>query len=145
MMPRSGSTRWMVGLVVLILGLCAPGARAQLGTTQSNVSSNTTQIDLKSTWRSSFINNVTYEAYSNFTDASVTFSWVGVGASYVAIKGANRGLCQLELDESSVYTLDLYNDSGYEQGEEIIWTSPVVPYGQHNATISQIGEDSRLG
>ena len=96
-------------------------------------------------WTFTYINNVTYELYSNFTDASVTFSWIGVGASYVAIKGPTRGLCQLELDESAVYTLDLYNDSGYNQPEEIIWTSPILPYGEHNATITQIGEDSRLG
>ena len=144
MTNRLKARAWLV-VVCAVLGLCPRLARAQLGTIQSNVSSNSTQVHIVSSWRSTFINNVTYEAYSNFTDASVTFNWVGVGASYVAIKGPNRGLCQLELDESAVYTLDLYNDSGYDQAEEIIWTSPVLPYGEHNATITQIGEDSRLG
>ena len=143
MTNRFAASRWLLGVIIL-LGLAAQ-AQAQLGTTQSNVSSNTTQVSWTSTWRSSYINNITYEAYSNFTDASVTFSWNGVGASYVAVKGPNRGLCQLELDKSAVYTLDLYDDSGYDQLEEVIWTSPVLPYGEHNATITQIGEDSRLG
>lgn len=142
-MVFSAQTR-LLWITLGLFAVCRP-ALAQLGTVQSNVSSNdTSHMTYVSQWRSSIING-TYEAYSNYTDAVVTFRWNGVGASYVAIKGPNRGLCQLKLDDSAVYSIDLYNDSGYTQDEEVIWTSPTLPYGSHNVSISQVGEDARLG
>lgn len=51
----------------------------------------------------------------------------------------------LTVDGESSYTVDLYDDSGYAQSEVALWTSPVLPYGEHNVTISQIGIDARFG
>lgn len=43
------------------------------------------------------------------------------------------------------YTVDLYDNSGYAQSEQIIWQSPVLPYGKHSITLYQLGPDARLG
>lgn len=43
------------------------------------------------------------------------------------------------------YTLDLYNDSPYSNGLQVIWTSGTLLYGAHNITISQLGPDARFG
>ena len=85
-------------------------------------SSDSTQMSYVSTWRSMTSDGV-YEAYSNASDASVTFSFTGVGVQYVAIKKYDRGLCQLVVDGVSSYTVDLYDNSGYLQYQTVIWTS----------------------
>lgn len=41
--------------------------------------------------------------------------------------------------------VSLFDDSGFAQPEVVIWTSPVLPYGNHTVTLAQIGIDSRLG
>lgn len=46
---------------------------------------------------------------------------------------------------SQSYTVDLYDDSGYAQVGVALWNSPILPYGPHNVTISQIGPDARFG
>lgn len=84
-------------------------------------------------------------AYSNASDAAVTFSFIGVGVAYLAEKKADRGLCQLTVDGKDYYTVDLYNDSGYSQGIQLVWDSGTLVYGMHNVTISQIGPDARFG
>lgn len=43
-----------------------------------------------------------YEAYSNQSAANVTFSFLGVAATYLAIKKSDRGLCMLTIDGESV-------------------------------------------
>lgn len=84
-------------------------------------------------------------AYSNATDAAVTFSFTGVAAVYLAERTADRGICLLTLDNSIPYTVDLYNDSGLSSGLQVIWSSGTLPYGQHNISITQIGPDARFG
>lgn len=128
---------------LLLLSLL-PSALAQIGASPSNVSSNATQMAYVGTWRSSFLDDV-YQAYSNESGASVTFSFEGVRASYVAIKKADRGLSLVQVDWDTAYTVDLYDDSGTVQVERIVWTSPVLPFGKHNVTVSQIGPDARFG
>lgn len=86
-----------------------------------------------------------HSAYSNATDAAVTFSFTGVAAVYLAQQTADRGICLLTLDNTIPYTVDLYNDSGYSSGLQVIWSSGTLPYGQHNVTITQIGPDARFG
>ncbi|GAA5833417.1 hypothetical protein JCM11251_003488 [Rhodosporidiobolus azoricus] len=86
-----------------------------------------------------------YIAYSNGTDVSVTFSFTGVAAAYLATKKADRGLCLLLLNNTIPYTPDLYDATGYSRDQEVIWYSGTLPYGLHNVTISQLGPDSRLG
>jgi len=63
----------------------------------------------------------------------------------LAEKKADRGLCQLTVDGKDYYTVDLYNDSGYSQGIQLVWDSGTLVYGMHNVTISQIGPDARFG
>lgn len=75
----------------------------------------------------------------------MTFSFIGVGVSYLAEKKSDRGICQLTVDGSMFYTLDLYNDSPYTSGLQVIWTSGTLLYGAHNITISQLGPDARFG
>jgi len=86
-----------------------------------------------------------HTAYSNDTDAVVTFSFVGVGASYLAEKRDDRGICQIQVDDESPTYMDLYDNSGFSQGLQAIWSSGTLVYGQHNVTISQVGPDSRFG
>jgi len=86
-----------------------------------------------------------HAAYSNDTDAVVTFSFVGVGASYLAEKRDDRGICQIQVDDEYPTYMDLYDNSGYSQGLQPIWSSGTLVYGQHNVTISQVGPDSRFG
>ncbi|GAA6060398.1 hypothetical protein JCM10212_004651 [Sporobolomyces blumeae] len=114
------------------------------GAQSYNISSDSTQLTYVGTWRSD-TEDGTYQAYSNASDAAVTFSFVGVAVAYTAEKKADRGLCQLLLDGETSYTVDLYNDSGYSQGTQIIWDSGTLVYGAHNVTISQIGPDARFG
>lgn len=131
-------------LLFLLLSLVPTSTFAQLGTTQVNVSSDSTAFTYVSTWRSDLVGGP-YEAYSNASDASVIFSFLGVETSYIAISKSDRGLCILTLDDQQAYTVDLFDNSGYAQVAKIHWTSPVLPYGRHNVTISQIGIDARLG
>ncbi|GAA5917294.1 hypothetical protein JCM5296_003051 [Sporobolomyces johnsonii] len=119
---------------------------AIIGTESLNISSDSTQLTYVGTWRSDNDTQTgAYQAYSNASDASVTFSFIGVAVAYVAEKKADRGLCQLTVDATTSYTIDLYNDSGYSQGFQIIWDSGTLVYGAHNVTISQIGPDARFG
>ncbi|GAA5862890.1 hypothetical protein JCM1840_002315 [Sporobolomyces johnsonii] len=119
---------------------------AIIGTERLNISSDSTQLTYVGTWRSDNDTQTgAYQAYSNASDASVTFSFIGVAVAYVAEKKADRGLCQLTVDATTSYTIDLYNDSGYSQGFQIIWDSGTLVYGAHNVTISQIGPDARFG
>lgn len=54
-------------------------------------------------WRSDTEDGV-YTAYSNLSDAYATFSFVGVAAQYIAVRKADRGLCQITVDEQTSYT-----------------------------------------
>lgn len=96
-----------------------------LGTKTLNISSESTQMSCKclillciyrtrltrsilgsdvATWRSDVTEDGIYQAYSNETDAAMTFTFVGVQAQYVAERGQYRGLCQLVVDEEVSYT-----------------------------------------
>ncbi|KAK4058139.1 hypothetical protein OIO90_000878 [Microbotryomycetes sp. JL221] len=97
-----------------------------------------------STWRSDTEDGF-YTAYSNATDALATFTFVGVKVDYIAVRKEDRGLCQLTLDGATSYTIDLYDGSGYAQGRAVIWSSPVLEFGLHNVTLSQLGPDARFG
>ena len=55
------------------------------------------------------------------------------------------GLCLLSVDNTDTYTVDLYDDSGNELQRQVIWTSPTLPYGSHNVTLFQAGQDQRFG
>ncbi|GAA5974026.1 hypothetical protein JCM11641_008219 [Rhodosporidiobolus odoratus] len=115
-----------------------------VGTKSQNISSDSTQLSYVGTWRSDFDPGY-YQAYSNASNAEVTFSFIGVAASYIAEKKADRGICQLTLDGITSYTLDLYNDSNYTQGAQAVWTSDTLVYGHHSVSISQLGPDARFG
>ncbi|GAA5950818.1 hypothetical protein JCM3765_004600 [Sporobolomyces pararoseus] len=117
---------------------------AIIGAQAYNISSDSTQLTYVGTWRSDQEDG-TYQAYSNASDAAVTFSFIGVGVAYLAEKKADRGLCQLAVDGKDYYTVDLYNDSGYSQGTQLVWDSGTLVYGAHNVTISQLGPDARFG
>ncbi|GAA6013629.1 hypothetical protein JCM11491_002732 [Sporobolomyces phaffii] len=117
---------------------------AIIGAQAYNISSDSTQLTYVGTWRSDSEDGV-YQAYSNASDAAVTFSFIGVGVAYLAEKKADRGLCQLAVDGKDYYTVDLYNDSGYSQGTQLVWDSGTLVYGSHNVTISQLGPDARFG
>ncbi|GAA5872436.1 hypothetical protein JCM16303_004516 [Sporobolomyces ruberrimus] len=117
---------------------------AIIGAQAYNISSDSTQLSYVGTWRSDSEDGV-YQAYSNASDAAVTFSFIGVGVAYLAEKKADRGLCQLAVDGKDYYTVDLYNDSGYSQGTQLVWDSGTLVYGAHNVTISQLGPDARFG
>ncbi|GAA6040755.1 hypothetical protein JCM8097_003282 [Rhodosporidiobolus ruineniae] len=117
------------------------------GTQSYNVSSDSSQLTYYGAvaWRSDTTPGY-YEAYSNNSDAAVTFSFTGVSVSYLAHRKADRGICLLTLDGVKPYTIDLYNDSGYDQGLEVIWSSGTLVYGRHNVTISQqVAPDGRIG
>ncbi|BGP13009.1 hypothetical protein JCM10213_007999 [Rhodosporidiobolus nylandii] len=114
------------------------------GTKTQNISSDSTQLTYIGTWRSDTAAGY-YQAYSNASDAAVTFTFTGVAVSYVAEKKADRGICLIAVDDGSPTTLDLYNDSGYDQGQELLFTSDTLPYGRHNVTLSQAGPDARFG
>lgn len=62
-----------------------------------------------------------------------------------AYRKYDRGLSGLKLDGLSTYTIDLYDNSGYTQPEQVIWQSPVLPYGEHSITLYQLGPDARFG
>ncbi|BGP29100.1 hypothetical protein JCM10296v2_000838 [Rhodotorula toruloides] len=131
-------------LVSLVLLFASIATAAIAGTQIQNISSDSTQLTYVGTWRSDTTEGI-YQAYSNASDASVTFSFIGVGVSYLAEKKADRGICQLTVDGTMYYTLDLYNDSPYSNGLQVIWTSGTLLYGAHNITISQLGPDARFG
>ncbi|BGP21893.1 hypothetical protein Rt10032_c01g0588 [Rhodotorula toruloides] len=131
-------------VVSLVLLFSTVANAAIAGTQIQNISSDSTQLTYVGTWRSDTTEGF-YQAYSNASDASVTFSFIGVGVSYLAEKKADRGICQLTVDGSMYYTLDLYNDSTYTSGLQVIWTSGTLLYGAHNITISQLGPDARFG
>ncbi|GJN91844.1 hypothetical protein Rhopal_004867-T1 [Rhodotorula paludigena] len=133
-------------LLALVLVLRAqPASAAPEGTQINNVSSDSLQFRWYSNWRSDTENGV-YQAYSNYSDAAVTFTFVGVAFSYLAEKKGDRGLCQLTVDDGAIsQTIDLYDSSGYSQGLQVIYSSGTLAYGRHNVTLWQIGEDSRFG
>lgn len=140
----------MLWIVALLMALAASAANAQSGTVSRNVSSASTQMTYAGLWRSQNdtipgLNHTTYVAYSNASDAAVTFDFLGVGVTYLAVKKNDRGLAMLTLDNSLAYTVDCYDSSGVPQTEEVLWQSPTLPYGRHNVTLSQIGVDSRIG
>ncbi|GAA5926761.1 hypothetical protein JCM3775_007031 [Rhodotorula graminis] len=148
---RSPLTRLVAAVVPVPLLLAAvllqapsPASAAIIGAELHNVSSDTTQFSYVGRWRSDTEDGV-YQAYSNDTDAVVTFSFVGVGASYLAEKRDDRGICSIQVDDQYPTYMDLYDNSGYSQGLQPIWSSGTLVYGQHNITISQVGPDSRFG
>ncbi|KAI5481533.1 hypothetical protein MNV49_004290 [Pseudohyphozyma bogoriensis] len=142
--------------------LLLPFASAQIGTSTHNVSSDSTDFTYVSTWRSTQGSDGTYIAYSNLSDASVTFSFVGVAATYYCAAGPTRGLFLIKVDDEATYTVhtlhfevtlvadeilqvDLYDDSGYTQPLAVAFQTPTLPYGAHNVTLLQIGRDARFG
>ncbi|KAI5474707.1 hypothetical protein MNV49_002575 [Pseudohyphozyma bogoriensis] len=142
MKPRLVST--LVPFLLTAFSLPAMASAQIIGTTTTNISSDSTNFQYVSTWRSD-VENGMYQAYSNASDASVTFTFVGVQAQYIAVKKYDRGLFLMRLDGTETYTVDLYDDSGYTQPPRVAWTSPVVPYGEHNVTLLQVGIDARFG
>ncbi|BGP36896.1 hypothetical protein JCM10450v2_000791 [Rhodotorula kratochvilovae] len=131
-------------VAALLLGAPAPANAAIIGAELHNISSDTTQFNYLGRWRSDTEDGI-YQAYSNDTEAVVTFTFVGVSASYLAEKRDDRGICQIQLDDQAPTYMDLYDNSGYSQGLQVIWSSGTLVYGTHNVTISQIGPDSRFG
>ncbi|KWU45361.1 hypothetical protein RHOSPDRAFT_32984 [Rhodotorula sp. JG-1b] len=136
--------RWAASSVPLLAFAPRTVEGAITGAVTHNISSDSTQLTYSGTWRSDTTQGF-YQAYSNATDAAVTFSFTGVAAVYLAERTADRGICLLTLDNSIPYTVDLYNDSGLSSGLQVIWSSGTLPYGQHNISITQIGPDARFG
>ncbi|GAA5853432.1 hypothetical protein JCM8547_002455 [Rhodosporidiobolus lusitaniae] len=123
----------------------ASSSPAIAGTTSQNISAiDLSQLTYTRTWRSDYSPGY-YQAYSNDSEATVTFSFTGVAVAYFATKKADRGGCLLTVDSTVPYTIDLYNDSGYSEGEQLIWYSGTLVYGKHNVTISQYAPDGRFG
>ncbi|GAA5980330.1 hypothetical protein JCM10908_001618 [Rhodotorula pacifica] len=142
---RSWTPARMAASSLPLLGLLPRRAEAAIiGAQTHNISSDSTQLTYSGTWRSDTSQGF-YQAYSNATDAAVTFSFTGVAAVYLSQRTADRGICLLTLDNSIPYTVDLYNDSGLSSGLQVIWSSGTLPYGQHNVSITQIGPDARFG
>lgn len=67
-------------------------------------SSDSTAFEYFGTWRSTILPGGIYEAYSNQSVAEVTLSFIGVAATYIAIKKSDRGLCLLTIDGLDVST-----------------------------------------
>ncbi|SCV68420.1 BQ2448_541 [Microbotryum intermedium] len=122
----------------------AQGMETPAGAFAQNITSDSTQMTYTSLWRSDTEDGF-YQAYSNLSDASVTFTFTGVGATFWSVRKADRGLCQLIVDNSVAYTIDLYDDSGVSKGQQKIWSSGVLRYEQHTITLAQIGPDARFG
>ncbi|GJN91843.1 hypothetical protein Rhopal_004866-T1 [Rhodotorula paludigena] len=142
-----GSAAPLLLAVLALLWAPAP-VSAQIGTTLRNISSessNFTWIPSYSDWRSDTEDGI-YQAYSNESDAAVSFVFVGVGFSYLAEKRPNRGLCLLTVDDGAIsQTIDLYDSTGFSQGLQVIYTSGTLQYARHNVSLMQIGPDARLG
>lgn len=47
--------------------------------------------------------------------------------------------------QADALIVDLYDNSGYAQGQEVIWQSPILPYGNHTIELYQLGPDPRFG
>lgn len=134
----------------VILALLPTLSLAQTGTTTRNISSSSSALSFVGNWRSESINIVgqstgVYEAYSNESSASCTIAFLGVGLAYVAVRASTRGLTALKLDDVTPSTVDLYSNSPYPQVEQVIWQSPVLPYGNHTVELYQQGIDPRFG
>ncbi|GAA5870323.1 hypothetical protein JCM8547_006603 [Rhodosporidiobolus lusitaniae] len=125
----------------------APSAGGIAGTRRDNISaSDLSHLTYTRAWISDTAPGY-YQAYSNSSEATVTFSFNGVAAAYFATKKPTRGRCMLVLDNSSPYSIDLYDGLLYNNTgtEQLIWYSGTLPYGRHNVTVSQWGEDERIG
>jgi hypothetical protein len=121
--PASLNLLFVIHLLSLSFSAAAQSQAPILGTKSVNISSDSTQLKCTfntrrernwkagaepflvdiSTWRSDTEGGV-YQAYSNESDAKAIFSFVGVGAEYVAVRKADRGLCQITVDQTTSYT-----------------------------------------
>ncbi|GAA6043131.1 hypothetical protein JCM8097_004331 [Rhodosporidiobolus ruineniae] len=118
-----------------------------LGTTTYNVSADSPSLVYYGTeapWRSD-TNEGYYRAYANTSDAYVRFTFTGVAASYLTTRSPQQGICLISIDERQSYTIDLYSSSTNQTDLGTIFSTPTLPYGVHNLTISQLSRDARLG
>ncbi|SCZ90333.1 BZ3500_MvSof-1268-A1-R1_Chr1-3g01923 [Microbotryum saponariae] len=133
------ASRTMLLVPVLLLAVFSRTSHAQgmelpTGTFAQNVTSDSTQLTYTSLWRSDTEDGF-YQAYSNLSDASVTFTFTGVGATFWSVRKADRGLCQLIVDGSVAYTYVRADPSDIFEADGL----------RHTITLAQVGPDARFG
>ncbi len=83
--------------------------------------------------------NKTY-AYSRWAGAAFTVSFTGTRVSWIGPRTPNYGIADVYIDDVKVATVDTYRANLATQGwREIVWTSGVLPAGEHTISIRPTG------
>ena len=76
-------------------------------------------------------------AYTNTTNESVSFKFLGTQFKYYAMKGQRHGIAGIKIDGGTEIKVDLYNPSYI--GDQLVYTSAMLPFGNHTVVIRETG------
>jgi O-glycosyl hydrolase len=79
-------------------------------------------------------------SYSNHTNDSVTVAFTGTQISFYASKSADSGKAAISVDGGAETVVDLY--SATRQGNQLVYTSPALPSGNHTLQVRVTGTKS---
>jgi len=76
-------------------------------------------------------------SWNNVAGEYVTFTFVGTQLEFYGVHDPRHGIGAASVDGSNDTNLDFYGPFTY--GNQLMWTSPVLPYGTHVFTLRVLG------
>jgi hypothetical protein len=81
------------------------------------------------------------DSWSNVTGDYVTFAFVGTQLRFYGVLDSLHGIGAASIDGGGETAIDFYN--GMTLGDQLLWTSPVLPAGPHTFTLRVTGQKNR--
>ncbi len=75
--------------------------------------------------------------WSNVADSLATFTFTGTRISLYGVRDPRHGTGEVSIDGGAVSTVDFFNAT--RQGNQLLWTSPVLPAGTHTFRLRVTG------
>src|SRR5262249_45013123 len=93
-------------------------------------------------WLTALLSNIpnTYDgtvSYTDTTNDTATINFTGTQIRYYALTNYNRGIAAVSIDGGAETNVDLYSPTA--AGDVLVYTSPVVPPGNHTFKVRNTG------
>ncbi|MBE2268026.1 MAG: right-handed parallel beta-helix repeat-containing protein [Anaerolinea sp.] len=79
-------------------------------------------------------------SYNAVRGATVQLSFIGTQIDYYAVEAPNHGIVAVSIDDGTESLVDLYRVA--RAGDQLVWSSPVLPMGEHVFTVRVTGENN---
>lgn len=76
-------------------------------------------------------------SWSNTAGNTATVAFIGTGIQVYAVTDTNEGIATVSVDGGTATNIDLYSST--RNGNQGVWTSPVLPSGNHVLTVAVTG------